>query len=271
MATLAHTRPPTGSKPSPWVKRTTDHLPGIVSLVVLLTFWQLVVVVFDPSPIVFPGPRLVFDALFTAILDGSVTEAIKASTWPLTAGMLLSMLAIPVGLAIGLSPVADLVTSPYLWGFFALPNIAFAPLLILWFGFGTTTRIWMVFLSAAVPLALSCKDGVQTVDPSLVRAARSFGGGRTSVFVKVVAPCALPFIASGVRNAISRGFVGLLSVEMLVGSAGIGGEVIQSMRTYDTARMFGFVVLLIAIALVLVSGSRRLEVWASRWREDVHI
>ena len=129
----------------------------------------------------------------------------------------------------------------------------------------------MVVLSAAVPLCLSCKDGVQTVDASLVRAARSFGGGSFSVFYKVVAPCTMPFIASGVRNAISRGFVGLLSVELLIGAAGIGGEVIKSSRVYDTARMFAFIFLLIAIALVLVSASRRLEIWASRWREEVTI
>lgn len=253
----------------PVFARLKQHLPGLVSLGIFIGVWQLLIVVFDPNPMVFPAPAAVASSFGAAVVDGSVLEAIRASVWPLTAGMLLALLAIPVGLAIGLSPVADLVTSPYLWGFFALPNIAFAPLLILWFGFGTPTWIWMVFLSAAVPLCLSCKDGVQTVDQSLVTAARSFGGGRFSVFGKVVGPCAMPFIASGVRNAISRGFVGLLSVEMLVGSGGIGGEVIQSMRTYDTARMFAFVALLIAIALVLVSGTRRLEVWASRWRDEV--
>ncbi len=231
--------------------------------------WQLAVVVADPNPIVFPGPWLVWQAFVEAVADGSVWAAMQQSAFALTVGMALSMVAIPIGLAIGLSPIADLITSPYLWGFFALPNIAFAPLLILYSGFGTATSVWMVFLSASVPLCLSCKDGVQTVDASLVRAARAFGGGRTQVFLKVVGPCAMPFIASGVRNAISRGFVGLLSVELIVGAAGIGGEVIKSARVYDTARMFAFIFLLIAIALVLVSASRRLEIWASRWRDEV--
>lgn len=250
-------------------RQLANRLPGLVSLAVFLGGWQLLILLFDSNPMVFPAPAAVASGMIEAIADGSAVAALMASVWPLTIGMLLATTAIPLGLTIGLSPATDLITSPYLWGFFALPNIAFAPLLILWFGFGTTTRIWMVFLSAAVPLCLSCKDGVQTVDASLVRVARSFSGGRIAVFTKVISPCAMPFIASGVRNAISRGFVGLLSVEMLVGSAGIGGEVIRSMRTYDTARMFAFVVLLIVIALVLVSGSRHLEVWASRWRDEV--
>lgn len=185
-------------------------------------------------------------------------------------GLALSLLVgIPLGLAIGMSPTADLITSPYLWGFFAMPRIALAPLMILWFGFGTTTKIWLVFLSAVIPLMLSCKDGVQTVDESLVRAARSFGAGRLDMFAKVIAPNTLPFIASGVRNGISRGFVGLLVIELTVGSGGIGTEVMQSMRDFNTGRMFAFALVLIVIALVLVSLSRRLENYASRWREEV--
>jgi NitT/TauT family transport system permease protein len=249
--------------------RLRDHAPGMISLLVFLGVWQAAVMITDPNPIVFPGPGLVWSSFVDAVADGSVWAAMQDSAFALVVGMVISMVAIPIGLAIGLSPIADLVTSPYLWGFFALPNISFAPLLILYSGFGTATSIWMVFLSAAVPLCLSCKDGVQTVDASLVRAARAFGGKRVQVFVKVIAPCAMPFIASGVRNAISRGFVGLLSVELLVGATGIGGEVMQSARVYDTARMFAFIFLLIAIALVLVSASRRLEVWASRWRDEV--
>jgi NitT/TauT family transport system permease protein len=249
-----------------------NRLPGLLSLVAFIGIWQAAVTLTDPDPLILPGPRAVFDAFVTAVQEGEVWTAIQGSAGPLVVGMAFSLLAIPVGLLIGLSPTLDLITSPYLWGFFALPNVAFAPLLILITGFSTTTSIWMVFLSAAVPLCLSCKDGVHSVDQDLVRAARSFGGGPIAVFVKVTALATMPFIASGLRNAISRGFVGLLSVELLIGTAGtIGGEVIQSLRVYDTARMIAFILLLIVIALLLVSGSRRLEVFASRWREEVVI
>jgi NitT/TauT family transport system permease protein len=184
--------------------------------------------------------------------------------------MVISLVVgIPLGLAIGMSPTADLIASPYLWGFFAMPRIALAPLMILWFGFGTTVKIWLVVLSAVIPIILSCKDGVQTLDESLMRAARSFGAGRLDMFAKVIAPNTLPFIASGVRNGISRGFVGLLVIELTTGSGGIGSEVMQSMRNFNTGRMFAFTSVLIVIALVLVSLSRRVENYASRWREEV--
>jgi ABC-type nitrate/sulfonate/bicarbonate transport system permease component len=273
MATMvANGAPTVPRKKNPsWIsKQTRKRFPGFVSLIALIAIWQLAIVVFNPSDIILPGPSAVWDAFVDAVHDGSVSEAVAGSAGPLAIGMALALVAIPIGLAIGMSPVADLITSPHLWAFFALPNVAFAPLLILMTGLSETTRILMVVLSASVPLCLSCKDGVQTVDAGLVRAARSFGGTRFSVFYKVIAPCSLPFIASGVRNAISRGFVGLISVELLIGTRGsIGGEVRDSLRTFDTARGFAFIFLLIAIALSLVSASRYLEVIASRWREEV--
>ena len=140
-----------------------------------------------------------------------------------------------------------------------MPRIAMAPLMILWFGFGMETKIWLVYLSAVIPLILSCKDGVQTVDASLIQAARSFGAGRFNLFAKVIAPSTLPFIASGIRNGISRGFVGLLVIELTVGSGGIGTEVMPSMRNFNTARMFAFAACSIVVALALISLSRQLE------------
>ncbi|MGH8825516.1 MAG: ABC transporter permease [Jiangellaceae bacterium] len=253
-----------------WGRMLRSRAPGVLSFIAFIALWQLLIVVFDPNPILFPGPGEVWTEFVNAWEAGELVPALADSMRAMGIGLLIALVVgIPAGLAIGMSPTADLITSPYLWGFFAMPRIALAPLMILWFGFGTTTKIWLVVLSAVVPIMLSCKDGVQTVDESLVRAARSFGAGRLDMFAKVIAPNTLPFIASGVRNGISRGFVGLLVIELTVGSGGIGSEVMQSMRNFNTGRMFAFAGLLVVIALVLVSLSRRVENYASRWREDV--
>ena len=169
-----------------------------------------------------------------------------------------------------MSPTADLITSPYLWGFFAMPRIALAPLMILWLGFGDRVKIWLVVLSAIIPIILSCKDGVQTTDESLIRAAHSFGADKLQLFAKVIAPNTLPFIASGdpqrhlprlrraARHRADRGHRR---------HRDRGHPVVP--RDLDTARMFAFIATLIAGALLLVSLSRRLENYASRWREEV--
>jgi ABC-type nitrate/sulfonate/bicarbonate transport system permease component len=244
--------------------------PGLLAFAVFIGVWQLAVLVFDPSPILFPGPLPVAEEWGAAAADGSMWEATADSMYAMSIGLAISLVVgIPLGVAIGMSPTADLITSPYLWGFFAMPRIALAPLMVLWLGFGAEIKIWLVVLSAIIPIILSAKDGVQTTDEGLLRAARSFGAGRLQIFGKVVVPSTLPFIASGVRNGISRGFVGLLVIELTVGTGGIGTEVIRSARDLDTARMFAFIATLIFLALVLVGLSRRLENYASRWREEV--
>ena len=244
--------------------------PGILAFIAFIALWQLSILVFDPNPILFPGPGEVWDAWLEAAADGTMWAATIDSAYAMGVGLAISLvIGVPLGLWIGMSPTADLITSPYLWGFFAMPRIALAPLMILWLGFTTDVKIWLVVLSAVIPIILSCKDGVQTTDESLVRAAHSFGANKLQLFGKVIAPNTLPFIASGIRNGISRGFVGLLVIELTVGTGGIGTEVIRSSRDLDTARMFAFIATLIAGALLLVSASRRLENYASRWREEI--
>ena len=253
-----------------WERWLRNRVPGVLSLVAFVVLWQLLIEIFQPDPILFPTPGAVAEEFLEAARDGTMWPAVTDSMSALAVGLLLALVTgVPLGLMIGMSPTADLLTSPYMWGFFAMPRIALAPLMILWFGFGMETKVWLVYLSAVIPLMLSCKDGVQTADASLIQAARSFGAGRVSLFAKVIAPSTLPFIASGIRNGISRGFVGLLVIELVVGSGGIGTEVMASMRDFNTARMFAFTALLVIVALVLISLSRQLERMASRWREEV--
>jgi ABC-type nitrate/sulfonate/bicarbonate transport system permease component len=280
-ATTTHTSAPADATPArrptkrrqSWPERLVrKRTPGVLAFIAFIGIWQLLIVWFDPNPILFPGPAEVWDEWTKAVADGSMWAAVADSMYSMSIGMVISLVVgIPLGLAIGMSPTADLLTSPYMWGFFAMPRIALAPLMVIWLGFGTEIKIWLVVLSAIIPIMLSCKDGVQTTDESLVRAARSFGANRFQLFWRVITPYTLPFIASGVRNGISRGFVGLLIIELTVGTGGIGREVVRSMRDLDTGRMFAFTATLIALALMLVSLSRQLENYASRWREEVSL
>jgi ABC-type nitrate/sulfonate/bicarbonate transport system permease component len=252
--------------------RLGQRLTGVINLMAFLAAWQLVVVITQVNPILLPSPSAVVSQFFEAVELGLLWPAVTSSLKALVIGLAMALVAgVVVGLVIGASAWLDLLTAPYLWAFFATPRIALAPLIVLWLGVGLSAKIWLVFLSALLPVILSCKEGVQTVDESLVRAARSFGAGRLDLFRHVVIPFTLPFIANGVRNGIARGFVGLLIIEMTVGTGGIGTQVIRSMRTFNTARMFAFVAVLVVTALTLISLSRKLETRASRWREEIYV
>jgi ABC-type nitrate/sulfonate/bicarbonate transport system permease component len=253
-----------------WRRAAAQSWTSVVSLIVFLVLWQLAIVVFQPNEILFPGPLAVAREMVEVSGNGLLWPSLADSMLALAIGLGLALIVGTVlGLLIGLSRFANQIANPYLWAYFATPDIAIAPLVILMLGFGIETKVWMVFLAAAVPLMLSCKDGVQNVDASLLRAARSFGASRTSLFRAVTVPSTIPFIASGIRNAIARGFVGLLVVELLVGSGGLGTQVMRATRQFDADRAFAFIFVLVVIALGLISLSRRVEAYGSRWREEV--
>lgn len=248
----------------------SSYRTPIVSLTAFLVLWHVVVAVTQPNAALFPGPLAVLAELVDAIRGGVMWPAFRESMFPLAIGLGMALLVGPVmGLLIGMSRKTDLLAGPYLWAYFATPDIAIAPLVIMWLGFGARAKIWMIFFAALIPLMLSCKEGVQSVDGSLVRAARSFGASRSKLFRTVIVPSTMPFIANGIRNAIARGFVGLLVIELTVGSGGLGTQVMRAMRNFDAARMFAFIAVLVVIALGLISLSKRLEAYVSRWREEV--
>jgi len=261
------------SAPVPSVARPgfiSSYSVPISSLAAFLLLWQLLIIVFRPNEILFPPPLAVARELVEVARNGLLGSAFLDSMPALVIGLGLALIVGPVlGLLIGMSRSADLIAGPYLWAWFATPDIAIVPLVVVWLGFFLEAKVFMIFFAALIPLMLSCKDGVQSVDGSLLRAARSFGASRGRLFRSVIVPSTLPFIASGVRNAVSRGFVGLLVVEVVVGSGGLGTEVMRATRQYNAARTFAFIAVLVVIALALISLSKRLEVYVSRWRDEV--
>ena len=248
---------------------------GVISFIAFITLWQLVVWITQINPILLPAPGSVLTQFFEVLDIGLLVPAVLDSLRGLFIGLVLALaVGILAGLIIGGSRWLDLLTGPYLWAFFATPRIALLPLFILFLGLDLATKIVMVFLSAVLPVTLSVKEGVQTVDESLLRAARSFGASRIDLFRHVVIPFTVPFIANAIRNGISRGFVGLLIVEMRLGAGGIGTQVIRAMNSLNsegTARMFAFVAVLIVTALTLITLSRMFETRVSKWREQVYV
>ena len=248
------------------------RLTGLLSFAGFILLWQSIVWITDINPILLPPPGEVVSQFGEIWQEGILWPAIVDSLQPLAVGLIAGLaLGVLLGLLIGSSAWLDLLAGPYLWAFFATPRIATVPVIILWLGFGFQSKVLIVFISTLLPVIISCKEGVQTTDESLINAARSFGANRLDLFRRVVVPFTLPFIANGVRNGIARGFVGLLIIEMTVGSGGIGREVIRAMGQFRTGRMFAFIAILVVTALVLITLSRKFEAYASRWREEVYV
>jgi NitT/TauT family transport system permease protein len=255
-----------------WSRAIGWRFASLISLMIFVILWEVLVRLFSVNPLFLPAPTAIglefIEISEKGLLWGPLGESLQA----LLVGLIVSILVgVPLGILVGASRVLDLISLPYLWALRATPRVAIAPLMVIWVGFGFEAKVWMIFLGAGVIILLITQEGVKTVDESLVRVARSFGASRKDIYLKVVLPYILPYIANAIRNGVGFAIVALLVVEMFSASGGLGSQVMRASYTYDSPRMFAFVIVLLVISLGLISISRRLEAYVSRWREEAYV
>ena len=255
-----------------WSRTFVVRYAGIGSVMVFLAAWELVVRTLRINELLLPPPsRIAMELVEVSrkgFLWGPLGESLEALALGLAAGVVVG---VGLGMLIGTSPRLESLAMPYLWALRATPRIALAPLVMIWLGFRLEAKVFLVFLSVSIVVMLIILESVKTVDGSLIRVARSFGASRKDIVTKVITPYILPSIATGIRNGIGFGFVSVLVVEMFSAVGGLGAQVRRARDSYDSPRMFAFVLVLIVVSLVLINLSRRLEAYVSRWREEAYL
>ena len=252
-----------------WTQTAVGRHATLITLVFLLIIWEAYCRITHINPILLPPPSSVGIELIHTSSKGLLWGPLAESMTALAVGLIISLIVgIPLGIIIGASHVLDLLSTPYMWALRATPRIIMAPLMLIWLGFGFNAKVWMIVISSGIYVIMIVQEAVKTVDDSLVRTARAFCASKRDIYMKVVFPYILPSIADAIRNGVGMGIVALLIVEMFSAGGGIGGQVARASYTHDTARLFGLIFVLVAISLGLISLSRRLEAYLSRWREE---
>jgi ABC-type nitrate/sulfonate/bicarbonate transport system permease component len=179
-----------------------------------------------------------------------------------------ALAGVAAGVLLALIKPLRLSLDPLLVAIYTAPSIAFIPILVVWFGVGTFSKIVIVFLSVVFPVMLNTRAGVAEVAEPWLRAVRSFGANRWQLVAKAILPGSLPAIMAGLRLGLGRGIVSLIAAEMYVSLAGIG----HLIQVYSSAaRASEIVVLTVVIAafgFACVTLARGLEERLGTWRSD---
>ncbi|MEV0583271.1 ABC transporter permease [Nonomuraea sp. NPDC050310] len=234
-----------------------------LEVVALFAAWELAISVFHLASEKFvPPPSAIWQSFVAMAADGTLAPHAWFSTQNAVIGFVLAVVAgVGCGLALGSSRLVSEVAGPPFWTAYAMPRIAFQPLLVLWLGFGAAPKILIIFLMAVFPIAINTMDGIRAVEPSLVRAARVYGAGRLQVFVKVQLWAALPLILTGIRMGVARAMVGIVVGEFIGGSQGLGYLIFRRSADFDLASALALTLSLVVIAnllMALVSLARRI-------------
>jgi NitT/TauT family transport system permease protein len=239
-----------GSKSSLAALGRNQYVLGAVSLVVFLALWQIVSM--NVPPIILPSPANVIIAFGQLTASGELVRATLQTIWPFAIGLIIAfVLGTGLGLVLGIFRPAARVLDPYIFVFYSIPNIAWLPLFIAWFGVGQLTLIVFVFVSAVFPQLLTVESGAKEADSFLVEVARSLGGSKREILTIVVLPSALPYIFAGLRIAVGRALVGIIVGQLLIVATGIGYMFQFYGETLSLAKYFAPLIVIAALAVAL--------------------
>jgi ABC-type nitrate/sulfonate/bicarbonate transport system permease component len=202
------------------------------------------------------------------LLDGSLAYNGWVSLQELILGFVLGVV---LGIAIGAAMVqwkpVDHALEVWISALYAAPIVALAPILIIWFGFGTASKVAVVFIMVVFPMIISTQAGLESVDRRLLLVARSFCGSRWKTFLTVALPSAAPFIVSGMRQSVGRGLVGVVVGELFGAKAGLGNIITTASSVFDMPTLFVAVVTLALAGVILTGILRSFELRLAAWRD----
>lgn len=228
--------------------RVTDRWPVIATLVPfipIVILWGILASSGVFPPAFFPGPIDVGTSFVSLVYKGILPDYLQDSLVRLALGAAIGIaLGIPLGLLIGTNKTAHRVLWPILLFFQAIGDIAWLPILLIWFGFGLATMTFVIVYTVLFPIVLNTVLGVETIPRDLPRAARSLGASSAGVLWHVILPGALPNILTGLRNGLGYGWRALIAVEIIVGTSGIGFLMFDARRAGSTVEiLLGMIIL----------------------------
>lgn len=164
-----------------------------------------------------------------------------------------------IGLLFWFSRRVALVAEPWMIVLNALPKLALAPVLVIWFGIGFSSKVVLAFLMTVVVAAMSAYGGVQSVDPALETLMISLGAKRRQVFTRLVVPSAMPSVITGLRVNIALAMAGSIVGEFIASDRGLGRMIVYAGTTFDLKLVWVGVVVLSIVSVLMYAGVVLLE------------
>jgi NitT/TauT family transport system permease protein len=221
-------------------------------LVLLLAVWEGLTRLGLWSPHLFPGPVTVAKSLYGLAADGRLGAAVLRSMGRLGRAYLMSVaIGVPLGLATARLSFFRNGVKPIVMGLQALPSICWLPLALLWFGLNDAAILFVVVMGSVLAIAISTEDGVNGIDPQLIRVADTLGVRGARFSFGVLIPAALPGIVTGLKLGWSFAWRALLAGELLFVSGGLGQLLTVGRELMDVPQVMAVMVAIIALGILV--------------------
>ena len=249
----------------------TSWVVSLASGLSVAILWEAIVYIGAIPEVYLAPPSELFVALIQLLRHEYGTISLWYQIWRsvtrvFSGYILAAALAIPLGLLMGRSLFIQRVVDPILHTYRPIPPIAYIPLLIIWFGIGELPKIVLIFLTVFPVVALNTFDGAKNVPETKTLAAYSLGANERQIFLYIVLPGSLPYIATGLRIGIGSAWIAVVAAEMIAADSGIGWMVLDASRYLRTDIVIVGILIIGLIGFSLDQGFRSLENKVVPWR-----
>ena len=246
---------------APWLLAVS-----LLSVTAMLTLWSVATNRGWVAPIFFPSPQAVWKEAVVILGNGQLFTDVWMSSRRVFAGFFLAgVVAVPLGIVMGVWAPAKAVMDPFVSLLRPLPSITWIPLTMLWLGIGEEQKIAIVFMGSWIYILLYTVESTKRVDPLLIRAARNLGAGDIAVMREVVLPGALPGIIAGLKVTLAISWSCVLSAEMIAAQNGLGALIWQAKDFGNLALVLVGMVCISLTVLVTDLLANRLEILLLPW------
>ncbi|HEV8670242.1 MAG TPA: ABC transporter permease [Candidatus Limnocylindria bacterium] len=219
------------------------------------------------DPIIVARPSRAFAEIGAYAASGLLAKDLTATLQASSIGLALGIIGgVSFGLLLGYAKAVADTVEPVLVAFNSLPRIALAPVLIIAFGLGIASKIFLAFFTVFFVIFFNTYLGIRSVDPELVKAVRVMGGTRADLARYVILPSVFSWIFAALRTSVSFALSGAVVGEFVGSTAGLGYRMVISAGLLDTNRTYAILLLLMAIAVTLVELAKCVEDRVLRWR-----
>ena len=265
---------PEAAAATPGRGRQAPLRASVVAPAILLAFgiagWEIAVRVLDVSSRVLPAPSLVVRSSWgdRAALWPAASETTKEAVLGI---LMATIVAVALAIAVDWSPRVRRAVYPLMVASQTLPIIALAPLVVIWFGFGSTPKVVLVALFTFFSIAVGLVQGLAAADHDAMSLLRTMGASRVQLLLHVRLPGAVPQFFTGLRIAVTYAYVSAIVAEFVGAQQGLGVYMTTSKNAFRTDLVFGAVVVTAVLTLLLFGVVALVERVATPWRRPVEI